>query len=416
MKEGNTVLDTQIVKNGSYTSLLDPKAGSHTYSVTQTTADGTSEAVDVTADFGAAVAITGPTGSVPGGHLTVNGTGQTGTDVTVQAGSETSTVPVTGGTWSAQVEIPASNTAVEITATQHSKGALTTTSTQQVTPNGAITAQDVAITGPAKHTYKPNTDTTISGTATPYADIELRFQWNNTVYGTAKADVNGDWSIKRQFGPAAKYELTATQQRFDGTSSASAAFALNPEGITNRDIEITEPSDHTFTPDVDNTIRGTATPYAEIELRFQWNNNVYGKARANADGNWNIVRKFSNVSYDLTATQHRGDGTSSVSDTFTIHPDGAFRKLTLDSPSQQSTFTPDVDVLFTGTGTPGATITATAPVWNNNEIFTTTVNANGDWKIKRSFKDFTYVLDITQEAKDGTTDAITGVTLTPATK
>lgn len=406
------------MKNGTWSTTIDPiGAGDQKIRIEQSGIDGI-QIAETTAEYGDAVALDAPASStVTPGAVTVTGSGQADTKVTITGGAKPVTTTVKAdGSFTAEVVLEPSNSAKTLTAQQRSKGNLTTSDTITVTPNGAQTARDVVITEPTSHTYQPNRDTTISGTATPYATVDLRFQWNNTVYGTAKADINGNWSITRGFGPAAKYELTATQTRFDKTTSASAMFTLDPEGITNQEVVITGPADHTYKAGEETRVTGTATPFAKIELRFQWNDTVYGAAVANAQGNWNIVRSYGPAAtYELTAKQLRADGTTSLSNTFTLNPTGIDRPFTLTTPTMDSTFEAGTPVSFTGTGTRGATITAIAPAWNNNEIFTTKVDDNGHWDIRRSFAPgITYDLTLVQQPVDGEPTSIAGVHLTPA--
>jgi hypothetical protein len=415
--DSTTAIGTAVVNNGTWSTTIDPiGAGDQKIRIEQSGIDGIQTAETI-AQYGAAVTLDEPASStVTPGAVTVTGTGQADTTVTITGGAEPVTTTVKAdGTFTAQVVLEPSNTAQTLTAQQRSKGNLTTSDTITVTPNGAQTAQPVVITEPTSHTYKPNRETTISGTATPYAKIDLRFQWNDTVYGEATADINGNWSITRGFGPAAKYELTATQTRFDTTTSTSAKFNLDPEGITNQEIVITGPADHAYKPGEQTRVTGTATPYAKIELRFQWNDTVYGKATADADGNWNILRAYGpSATYELTAKQLRADGTTSLSNTFTLEATGIDRPFTLTTPAMDSTFVPGAPVSFTGTGTRGATITAIAPAWNNNEIFETKVDDNGKWAIRRGFSPgITYDLTLVQQPTEGDPSTITGVHLTP---
>jgi hypothetical protein len=416
--DSTTAIGTAVVRNGTWSTTIDPiGAGDQKIRIEQSGIDGIQTAETI-AQYGAAVTLDEPASStVTPGAVTVTGAGQADTTVTITGGAKPVTTTVKAdGTFTAEVELAPSNSAKTLTAQQRSKGNLTTSDTITVTPNGAQTARPVVITEPTSHTYKPNRETTISGTATPYAKIDLRFQWNDTVYGEATADINGNWSITRGFGPAAKYELTATQTRFDTTTSTSAVFNLDPEGITNQEVVITGPADHAYKPGEQTRVTGTATPYAKIELRFQWNDTVYGTATANADGNWNILRAYGpSATYELTAKQLRADGTTSLSNTFTLEATGIDRPFTLTTPTMDSTFEAGVPVSFTGTGTRGATITAVAPAWNNNEIFKTEVDDNGKWEIRRGFAPgITYDLTLVQQPVDGEPTSIAGVHLTPA--
>ncbi|MBT1547068.1 hypothetical protein, partial [Curtobacterium aurantiacum] len=415
--DSTTAIGTAVVNNGTWSTTIDPiGAGDQKIRIEQSGIDGIQTA-ETTAAYGAAVTLEQPDSStVVPGAVTVTGAGQAGTTVTITGGAKPVTTTVeSDGTFSTEVELEPSNTAKTLTAQQHSKGNLTTSDTITVTPNGAQTARDVVITEPTSHTYQPNRATTISGTATPYATVQLRFQWNDTVHGTAKADINGNWSITRGFGPAAKYELTATQTRFDKTTSTSAMFNLDPEGISNKEVVITGPADHAYKPGEPTRVTGTATPFATIELRFQWNDTVYGTAVANANGEWNILRAYGPAAtYELTAKQLRADGTTSLSNTFTLEATGIDRPFTLTTPAMDSTFEPGAPVSFTGTGTRGATITAIAPAWNNNVIFTTKVDDNGKWELRRGFAPgITYDLTLVQQPLEGDPTSITGLHLTP---
>ncbi len=146
------------------------------------------------ADFGAAVAITSQAdGKVAPGVVRVEGTTQVGAEVEVAAAGQTVDAKVDGSKWTADLEISPSTSPIAITATQHSKGALTTTDTKQVTTDGQQEATPVAITDPADHTFVPQQDTTVRGTATPFAKVQVRFQWNDNVQATvtANAKANG---------------------------------------------------------------------------------------------------------------------------------------------------------------------------------------------------------------------------------
>lgn len=406
------------VVDGTWSTTIDPIGpGDQRIRIEQSGIEGVQTA-ETTAKYGAGVVLDDPESTtVAPGTVTVTGSGQADATVTITGGVAPVTATVgANGVFSADVELAPSHSAATLTATQISKGNLRTTDAFTLTPDGAQQAREVVVTEPSSHTYKAGQETTVRGAATPYAEIEIRFQWSDAVQGKVTADKNGNWSFTRAYGPAAKYELTAKQTRYDGSTSTSAKFTLNPEGITNRDVVITGPANHTYTPGQPTRITGTATPYANIEIRFQWNDTVYGRATANADGNWNIIRQYGpGATYDITAKQLRADGTTSYSETFSLSPENTNRPLTLTTPEMTSTFQPDQDVSFTGTGTPGATITAIAPDWNNGLIFQTKVDNNGNWKQLRKFTPgLTYNLTILHQPIDGDETSIEGIHLNPA--
>ena len=593
VKNGSDTLgSTSVADDGTWSLAIEPIGpGQHTLTVEQTGVDGTQTTTAV-ADYGDAVAITSQAdGKVAPGVTEISGTTQAGAQVQVTVGGKIIDATVEGTTWTAQAEIAPSPSPLTITATQRSKGALTTTDTKQVTTDAQQEAKDVTITDPADHTFTPQQTTTVRGTATPFAKIEVRFQWNDSVQATTTANAKGEWSFDRKYGMAT-YELTATQTRLDGTTTTSAPFALSPAGASEvaptakvvfgsslnekavvtgagqanavitvkdengkelgrtripgssgegtwsipidpigagkhtltieqtgslgtqmttavadygdavaitsqadgkvapgvteisgttqagaqvqvtvggkiidatvegttwtaqaeiapspspltitatqrskgaltttdtkqvttdaqqeaKDVTITDPADHTFTPQQTTTVRGTATPFAKIEVRFQWNDSVQATTTANAKGEWSFDRKYGMATYELTATQTRLDGTTTTSAPFVMGPDGSFLPLTLLTPSPISSFIPGSPVHFSGTATKNATSTATAPEWNNNVVFTAKADENGNWKYDRQFaKGVTYRLVLTQVDGGGTTDQITGIVLTDAT-
>ncbi|SFF44413.1 Ig-like domain-containing protein [Curtobacterium sp. YR515] len=398
LDSNNTVVGRPQVVNGQFSQTITaPGAGVHEYTVTQTVDGDTSEATKVAADFGAAVALTSPEGQVAPGMVEVTGTTQAGAKVTVEAAGKTADATVTGTTWSASIEIAPSTTPVQITATQTSKGALTTKADTTVTTDGPQELLPVTITGPG--TYTNGQNARVHGKASPFAEITLEAQWGPLTQ-KGRADVNGDWEIWRGFGPDVAYTLTATQNLTDGQSSKSATHELRPEGTDpSAGVEITGPADGRFDPTRGNRITGTAAPNATISLRAPWGELVSG-IKANGSGQWEVSRGFGNMVYFLTAEQTRTDNSKSVSPEFVLKPIASQTSPVAITGPRAGYEYPGATTV-TGIASPGASVTISSQ-WD--ELRTVTADEDGNWSFNRGFgPDTQYKLKAVQTRIDDST-------------
>ncbi len=397
----NAVIGTPQVVNGRFSQTITaPGAGAHEYTVTQTVNGDTSAATTVEADFGAAVALTSPAGQVAPGMVEVTGTTQAGAKVKVGAAGKTVNATVTGTTWTASIEIAPSDAPVQITATQTSKGALTTTADTSVTTDGPQTLRPVTITGPG--TYTNGQNARVHGTASPYAEITLEAQWGPLAQ-KGRADANGNWEIWRGFGPNVTYTLTATQHLTDGQDSTSSPHELRPEGADpSAGVEITGPADGRFDPTRGNKITGTAAPNATISLRAPWGELV-GGIKANGSGQWEVNRGFGNMVYFLTAEQTRTDNTKSVSSEFILKPIASQTSPVAITGPRAGYEYPGATTV-TGIASPGASVTISSQ-WD--ELRTVTADEDGNWSFNRGFgPDTQYKLTAVQtRIDDSTTDS-----------
>ncbi|TCK65419.1 Ig-like domain-containing protein [Curtobacterium sp. PhB136] len=395
-------IDSQAVSDGKYSfSVTAPGSGVQTFKVSQTTDGVESPQKDAGLDYGNAVAITGPaTGSVTPGDVTVTGTGVSGSKVTITGGAKTVTTTVgTDNTFSAPVEIAPSSSITNITVSQQSKGNLTTTAAVKVTADGKQEATGTAITGPADGVYEPMKTTTVTGTATPYAKVVITNQWNVSI-ATVTADKDGTWSFDRVYGPAAEYQLTATQTRLDGSGSKSAAFALAPLGSF-KNLTIDNEAPATYTAGKDYTFTGTATPGATITATNQWGTKVFETRANQSNGTWTSARQYGpTAEYTLTFVQKALDGKTDKREGFVLKPLVTETPMTITSHKDGDSYRPGSNT-FTGVGTPGATVTARNQ-WNT-VMGSATVKENGDWAFERTMgPSAPYTLTFTQ-TKDGKT-------------
>lgn len=308
-------IGTATVRNGTWSTQIDPIGpGEQSIRIEQSGIEGVQTAT-TTADYGQAATIGSPTaGKITPGMVTVEGTGQTGARMTVKAGGKTATTTVVDGVYSTEIEIPASTEATLITVEQHSKGNLRTTTDVQVTGDGDQQLLPVVINGPA--TYANGKSIEVTGTATPYATVDIATQWNTIK--TVTADKNGNWSFWRGFGPNVIYTLTATQTLSDRQTSTSEAFTLLPIPSQTAPVAIAGPIDG-YNATGGTRVHGIASPGATVKVSSQWG--TLTTVTANNNGVWEFYRGFGpNITYTLTAEQTRTDNTTSTSAPFTLTP------------------------------------------------------------------------------------------------
>lgn len=406
LKNGTTPIGTATVENGKWSTQIDPIGPrEHTLTIEQTGISGT-QTTTTTADFGAGVAINGPAGTITPGVTNVTGTTQLGATVQVQVGDETIDAAVKGTTWSAAVEFPPSNDQTTVTAIQHSKGALETTSHTIVTPNGAQAHTPVAITSPANGQYEPGARTVVSGTATPYATVVVKNQFGATIAST-KADSAGAWSFARQYGPAAVYKMVATQTRFDGSTSTSAEYVLSPDRGFQKLTLTTPDTTSVYTPGKAVLFSGKATPGATIVAKSSWGSTMFTTRANQTDGSWATTRAFGPTSqYVLTMTQTALNGQTDSVGPIVLNPP-THKDVTLTSPKNGDKYTPGQTVAFTGEATPNATIAIKSKL-TGSTYKTGTAGPDGHWTINRAWgPTAVYNFDIVATDPDGKTTSTT---------
>ncbi|MGL3198024.1 MULTISPECIES: hypothetical protein [Curtobacterium] len=377
----NAVVGSPQVVDGRYSLPVNsPGAGERSFFVTQRIDNEVSEPTRAVGDFGAAVAVTAlPAQSTPG-DVTVAGTGETGAKVSVKVGTQTQTVDVVDDRWSTTVELAPSNTAANITVSQTAQGNTVTTGAASTTPNLPIPARAVTIDEPSSHEYTPLVETTLTGTATPYASVKIETKYGKEIR-VLKADKNGNWSFNREYGPSSVYTFIATQTRVDGTTSQSGAFVMSPIGAF-RPLTVTSHEDGGTYTSGENTFRGTATPDAMVRITNQWGRVIASTQASPVSGAWEAKGKLGPTApYTLTFTQTAPDEQKDMV-TMDLSSDmQAYEDAALTSPSNNSTYKPGVTT-FTGTGSEGTNIVAKNQ-WGTL-MGQATVDANGRWAFDRN--------------------------------
>ncbi|MBF4583691.1 hypothetical protein ITJ54_13555 [Curtobacterium sp. VKM Ac-2865] len=251
-----------------------------------------------------------------------------------------------------------------------------------------------------ENTYEPGTHA-FSGSAEAGATITATDQDGNELFSTEASGARsgvGSWSADADLASSAGYKVTFTQTTTDGRTSVmqDIAFAAD-EDATPRDLTLTSHQSGTFTPG-NQRFTGTATPGATVTFNpagFDPSNARYDlTTTANSTGAWTIERSLADSQYKNAAFRQdtAGDVIKQIKTTLTPEvKDATPRDLTLTS-HQSGTFTPG-NQRFTGTATPGATVTFNPAGFDPSNArydLTTTANSTGAWTIERSLADWQY--------------------------
>ncbi|KTR11745.1 hypothetical protein [Curtobacterium luteum] len=159
--------------------------------------------------------------------------------------------------------------------------------------------EDAALTSPTNNsTYRPGA-VTFTGTGSEGTEIVAKNQWG-TMIGAATVGANGQWAFERNLGPTADYQITFTAKR--GTDGNT--FSVNVNSPEAAPLVITSPNaGDTYTPLEQVTFTGTASPFAEIDVKTKRGTQI-ATATANDKGEWSFRRAFGPTSvYELVFTQ-----------------------------------------------------------------------------------------------------------------
>jgi len=325
----------------------------------------------------------------------IGGLGDDGGTVTVREGDVVlGEARVVDGRWS--LEIP-----VSIGPGRHT---LTATQTVDGRPFGSVQAEldlgaAVDVVAPANGKIVPGR-TTVRGTGAPRAEVTVTAA-DETVETTVTAD--GAWEALVEIRPGhTAVPVTASQHARGDIVTADTAQVVPDSPQELRDVVITEPSSHFYTPLADTTVEGTATPYSTVEIRAQWGFTI-ATVEADVDGRWAFDRAFGpSARYELTATQTLVDGRRSASPVFELYADGSFVPIVVTSHDDGGTYVPG-SVTFTGRATQGAYIEARNQY--DRLLFSTRASqVAGAWTATTGLGPVaSYDITITQKAPDGTT-------------
>jgi hypothetical protein len=431
VKNGSTKLgSTTVGADGKWSLPIAPIGpGKHTLTLEQAGIEGTQTAT-TEIDYGRGVAFSTEDGvSFADGKLTVAGTSVQGAQVTIVTGGkqvDSFTVTNADGTFTRELQgVGAGN--ISLTATAHSRGDLTTTDT--LTASSPVAPSNLAVASHVKGgTFVPGPQT-FTGSATPGATVQMNpFGFTNPNFAsytlTTTADQFGSWTINRGLSDTPYPNISFKQTPHNGVVNELPNYDLKPYK------EIGQPGDLTLTNFTagdyfnpgDQIFTGTATPGATVTLNpfgFDPKYAAYD-ITTTADtttGTWQIRRGLADVLYAKLAVKQdpEADGKVNRIEDITVAGNGWTNGTPADLvlTSTDTTFTPGV-VTFTGTATPGKTITM-FPFGDGQYAHikdTVKANAIGKWEIKRTLSNQPYPAVFTQDTQNGKVNRITH-TITP---
>ena len=315
--------------------------------------------------------ITTPTQAVNDSSLTIQGTAEAGSTVTLtnNVNSLTSTVTTdSNGDWTVIVTLEDSNNTFTATATDAAgntsaaSGPVTITLDTTVPPAPVITTSTATVS---------NSSFTIGGTAEAGSTVTLTNNVNSLT-STVTTDSNGDWTVIVTLEDS-NNTFTATATDAAGNTSA----ASGPVTITLDTTVPPAPVITTSTATVSNssfTIEGTAEAGSTVTLTNNVNS-LTPTVTTDSNGDWTVIVTLEDGDNTFTATATDAAGnTSDPSGSLTITFDDVAPVIT--TPTQAVN---DSSLTIEGTAEAGSTITLSN---NGNPLTqTTTVASDDTWSI-----------------------------------
>lgn len=162
------------------------------------------------------------------------------------------------------------------------------------------------VTSPTMNERVDGPVTSVAGTATPNARIEVRGVLANTVLGTAVADAAGNWSASIPGLPATRtgmpYSLNAFV--FAGTARIDTAMVTFERLVT--PVAFTSPGKGATTTGAP-TFAGTGEPGATVIVKGSTAGTTLGTTTVGHDGTWRVTSMITlapqAMAYDVQATQ-----------------------------------------------------------------------------------------------------------------
>ncbi len=354
-----------VAGDGTYSVTSDDPQTSGTVSVSQTDqANNTSGTEQVTFTDTTAPATPVVDAPVPNadGTLTVSGTGEAGSTVTVEFpdGSTGTVVVAANGTWSITSDDPQTSGTVSVSQ-EDTAGNTSGT-------NDIDYADTTAPTAPVVNAPAPNSDgtLTVSGTGEPGSTVTVTFPDGST--GTVVVAADGAYSVTSDT-PQTSGTVTVSQTDEAGNSSSGTDVTFTdttpPETpVVNEPIP--QNADGTL------TVSGTGEPGSEVSVTFP--DGSTGTVEVGADGTWSITSDDPQTTGTVTVLQTDEAGNPSASDAI------GFVDETAPSVPGNIAIAPEDDgtITVSGEGEPGSEVTVTFP---DGSTGTVSVGADGTWSI-----------------------------------
>lgn len=318
----------------------------------------------------------------------VKGTGVDGGTITVkdEDGKRLGSTEVQNGAWSLEID--------SLGAGKH------TLTIEQTGIDGTQTATTEADFGAAVTASGPDdafedSTATVTGTGTDGARIAITENGKEVASGTVE---DGSFSIPVERIQDGEHTYTVTQTA-RGNTVTTAEVTLDRDAAV-VPVSLTSPTSGDTYP-AKSTVRfaGTGTPGATVLLDAFGGLADYTTTVA-WDGSWHIDRPMNIGTYRFDVVQ-TAKGQESRVDGIELVEEGTpvDRKFGVSAPTSGSTHKEEL-VAFTGTGTPGSTITIDPKVDGLAKV-TTQVTLNGKWSVNRYLGSGAYDFDVYQTTPEG---------------
>ncbi|MFB8188123.1 Ig-like domain-containing protein [Microbacterium sp. NPDC055988] len=297
---------------------------------------------------------------IVGPDVTFIGNGQPGETVVIKdaGGNELGeTVIDEDGTWEVVVSLPGGG---EVTVEAGDK---------------SVALEDIIVVAPLVITSPSEMDVVrsgvaMTGTAQPFAEVEVRYQGNGQLAGTATADADGNWSTTLTLprDPAALVVTT-------GSQSANRNLLIDTTPVV-ADLTVTSPSAGDAVDSKGVEFTGEGQPGESVVITDK-DGSALGETIVDEFGDWKVTLPVPEGSAPLTVTA--GDQSVVIDDlTIVDETPAPVFELAVTSPAEGEVVGAG-DVPFTGTGTPGASIVITDA--EGTVLGETSVDEYGSWQL-----------------------------------
>ena len=384
---GNWTFDASQLTDGTYTI-----TATSTDAAGNTATDTHTATIDITpppVTLGAPADNSATNDNTP----TVSGTAEVGSTVTVEiidsngnvVETQTPTVDANGDWTFDAAQLADGSYSVEVTATDAAGNNAT------AGPNSfTVDTVDPVFTfdTPADNSVTNDNTPTISGTAEPGANVDVRILDSNgnevQFLATTPSVLNpGTWSTDALQLADGTYTFEATARDAAGNTSTithTVTIDTSAPGVA-----ITAPADNSETSDNTPTVAGTAEVSSTVTVTITDSNGTVVETQTptvDANGDWTFdAAQLADGTYTVAASATDAAGNTGMATNVTFTVDTTAPSVTITAPADNAV-TGDGTPTISGTvSEPGSTVTVTITDSNGNvvETQTPTVDANGDW-------------------------------------
>ncbi|MCY1694055.1 hypothetical protein [Curtobacterium sp. SL109] len=264
------------------------------------------------------------------------------------------------------------------------------------------------------NTYEPGARA-FSGKAEAGATITATDQDGHQLFRTEATGSRsgvGTWKADADLTARDGYQITFTQTTADGRTSVMRDIAF--DAGTTKPFAVTSPDAGSDQKGKQVTFTGTGTPGDTVTLHVSNFASADVTTTVRDDGTWTTSRYLGTGAYTFDVTQTNTAGTTTGEVTgFRLNQAPVTKPFAVTSPDAGSD-QKGKQVTFTGTGTPGDTVTLHVSNFASADV-TTTVRDDGTWTTSRYLGTGAYTFDVTQTNTAGTTTGeVTGFRLNQA--